>query len=270
MAKYTAHQAYALGQWLIANQKDFPNYYLDSLGIRHLEYNAIRNLPEASETYFKKKFGQSIEQLMNMVTQFQAQKDKPKPVQTAVDAVAVRIIDLSAPTASPQDPRAAMFVNCCVCSKQIAVPAARANEPAYCNKQCLQAATQQAANDEHAMLVFMQSTPQFYPCAVNFQALGNELERLKKTNVTTTDIVEAYRNLNQQNRLLTRLTDADVRNMSSAELEARTKIDPQLGGAVLVQEGQRHLQGAFQVDQTNESRLRPFVAEGVSGRKGWV
>jgi hypothetical protein len=140
----------------------------------------------------------------------------------------------------------------------------------YCSKQCLQAATNQAANDEHAMLLFMQNTPQFYPCEVNFKEIGDQLERWKKTNVTTADILEAYRNLNQQGKLLKRLTDADLRAMSSADVAGREKVDPGFGGLKLVQEGQRHLQGAFQADTTNATRLMPFSAQGTSrsGKEG--
>lgn len=238
---------------------------------RHVEF--LMRAPERNRqdiiNFIVKRAGKAPDEIVEGMAIAAAERANPKPVPVDKDAIAVRIIDLSAPTASPQDPRAAMFVNCCVCSKQIAVPAARANEPAYCNKQCLQAATQQAANDEAAMLVFMRSTPQFYPCQANFKEIGDQLDRWKKTNVTTADIVEAYRNLNQQGKLLKRLTDADIRNLSSEELQAREKIDPQLGGAVLIQEGQQHLKGAFQSNQTNDSRLMPFAAEGsIGGRSG--
>jgi hypothetical protein len=239
---------------------------------RHVEF--LMRAPERNRqdiiNFIVKRAGKAPDEIVEGMAIAAAERANPKPVPVDKDAIAVRIINLSAPSAPAQDPRAAIFVDCCVCSKQIAVPAARANEAVYCSKQCLQAATNQAANDEHAMLLFMQNTPQFYPCEVNFKEIGDQLERWRKTNVTTADILEAYRNLNQQGKLLNRLTDADLRAMSSADVAAREKVDPGFGGLKLVQEGQRHLQGAFQIDQTNESRLRPFAAEGASGRKGWV
>jgi len=123
--------------------------------------------------------------LENMASaQLRKEVETKQPVQQ--DGVVLRVIDLGKQgQPAPQDPRAAMFVNCATCNKQIAVPAAQANQPAFCSQKCFGAAKNQAANDEHAMLVFMQSTPQFYPCEVNFKEIGDQLERWKKTNVTT-------------------------------------------------------------------------------------
>jgi endogenous inhibitor of DNA gyrase (YacG/DUF329 family) len=221
--------------------------------------------------FITKRAGKTPDQLADgiVAAQIRREEEAKKPVQAASDAIAVRIVDLSAPTSTQQDPRAAVFIDCPVCGKQFAVPVAQ-KDSAFCSPKCFGAAKNQAANDEHAMLVFMQNTPQFYPCEANFKEIGDQLERWKKTNITTADILEAYRNLNQQGKLLNCLTDADLRAMSSADVAAREKVDPGFGGLKLVQEGQRHLQGAFQIDQTNESRLRPFAAEGASGRKGWV
>jgi endogenous inhibitor of DNA gyrase (YacG/DUF329 family) len=209
------------------------------------------------------------DQILNNIAEAQRRKVAATQQQAKQDGggVMLKFIDLSKQSQPAQDPRAAVFIDCPVCGKQFAVPVAQ-KDSAYCSKQCFQASKNQASNDEHAMRVFMQSTPQFYPCAVNFQALGNELERLKKTNISDTDILAAYLNLNRQGKLLKRLTDADLRAMSSADVAAREKIDPGFGGLKLVQEGQRHLQGAFQIDQTNESRFLPFRSDGSTSRSG--
>jgi endogenous inhibitor of DNA gyrase (YacG/DUF329 family) len=219
--------------------------------------------------FITKRAGKTPDQLADgiVAAQIRREEEAKKPVQAASDAIAVRIVDLSAPTSTPQDPRAAVFIDCPVCGKQFAVPVAQ-KDSAFCSPKCFGAAKNQAANDEHAMLVFMQNTPQFYPCEVNFKEIGDQLERWKKTNVTTADILEAYRNLIQQGKLLKRLTDADLRAMSSAEVAAREKVDPGFGGLKLVQEGQRHLQGAFQADTTNATRLLPFAAKGSIGGRG--
>jgi hypothetical protein len=132
----------------------------------------------------------------------------------------------------------------------------------------LQAATQQAANDEAAMLVFMRQIPQFYPHPANFQTLGNELERLGKTKVTAADILDAYQNLDRQGSLLRRLSDADVREMNSSELEKRIAIDPACGGADLAKAKEGQSRGEFQVDQTNKTRLLPFRSDGSTSRTG--
>jgi hypothetical protein len=245
---------------------------LNNQDTRHVEW--LMRAPERNRqdiiNFIVKRAGKAPDEIVQGMAIAAAERANPKPAPVANDSLAVRIIDLSAPSAPAQDPRAALFVNCATCDKQIAVPAAQANVPAFCSPKCFGAAKTQAANDEAAMLVFMRQTLQFYPCEVNFREIGDQLERWKKTHITTADILEAYRNLNQQGKLLNCLTDADLRAMSSADVAAREKVDPGFGGLKLVQEGQRHLQGAFQIDQTNESRLRPFAAEGASGRKGWV
>jgi len=243
---------------------------LNNQDTRHVEW--LMRAPERNRqdiiNFIVKRAGKAPDEIVQGMAIAAAERANPKPAPVANDSLAVRIIDLSAPSAPAQDPRAALFVNCATCNKQIAVPAAQANVPAFCSPKCFGAAKTQAANDEAAMLVFMRQTPQFYPCEINFKEIGDQLERWKKTNITTADILEAYRNLSQLGKLLKRLTDADIRNMSSEELEAREKIDPQLGGAVLVQEGQQHLKAAFQADTTNTTRLLPFAAQGSVGGRG--
>lgn len=266
MSKLTVQQLYALGQHIVADPELHRNFYIGNQ-VRHLEWCAQRNKPEEAEQYFIRTFGKTAEQIIQEISTFQIERAKPKPVPVDKDAIAVRVIDLSAPTSTPQDPRAAVFIDCPVCGKQFAVPVAQ-KDSAFCSPKCFGAAKNQAANDEHAMLVFMQNTPQFYPCEMNFKEIGDQLERWKKTNITTADIVEAYRNLIQQGKLLKRLTDADLRAMSSADVAAREKVDPGFGGLKLVQEGQRHLQGAFQADTTNATRLLPFAAKGSIGGRG--
>jgi hypothetical protein len=210
------------------------------------------------------------DQILNNIAEAQRRKVAATEQQPRHDGggVMLKFIDLSKQNQlAPQDPRAAVFIDCPVCGKQFAVPVAR-KDSAYCSKQCLQAATNQAANDEAAMLVFMRQVPQFYPHLANFQALGAELERLGKTKVTAADILDAYENLNRQGGLLRRLTDADVREMNSSELEKRIAIDPACGGADLAKAKEGQNRGEFQVDQTNKTRLLPFRSDGSTSRTG--
>jgi endogenous inhibitor of DNA gyrase (YacG/DUF329 family) len=236
---------------------------------RHVEF--LMRAPERNRqdiiNFIAKRAGKAPDEIVEGMALAAAERAKPKPAPTAGDAIAVRVIDLSAPTSAPQDPRAAVFIDCPVCGKQFAVPVAQ-KDSAYCSKQCLQAATQQAANDEAAMLVFMRQIPQFYPHPANFQTLGNELERLGKTKVTAADILDAYQNLDRQGSLLRRLSDADVREMNSSELEKRIAIDPACGGADLAKAKEGQSRGEFQVDQTNKTRLLPFRSDGSTSRTG--
>jgi hypothetical protein len=70
--------------------------------------------------------------------------------------------------------------------------------------------------------------------------------------------------------MLLPLTDADVRGMDSSELAKRIAIDPACGGANLAKAKEGQNRGEQQIHSTNETRLRPFAAEGTSGRQGWV
>jgi endogenous inhibitor of DNA gyrase (YacG/DUF329 family) len=209
------------------------------------------------------------DQILSNIAEAQRRKVTATQQQPKRDGggVMLKFIDLSKQSQPAQDPRAAVFIDCPVCGKQFAVPVAQ-KDSAYCSKQCLQAATQQAANDEAAMLVFMRQIPQFYPHPANFQTLGNELERLGKTKVTAADILDAYQNLDRQGSLLRRLSDADVREMNSSELEKRIAIDPACGGADLAKAKEGQSRGEFQVDQTNKTRLLPFRSDGSTSRTG--
>jgi hypothetical protein len=91
-----------LGQFIIANQSQFPNLRIGNQ-IRHLEFNAQRNLSDASEDYFVKYLHTTVDKVMEEAAAFQQRIMQPKKETHAP------------PTSAPPEPpkrRVAIFVPC--------------------------------------------------------------------------------------------------------------------------------------------------------------
>jgi hypothetical protein len=236
MSKYTAQQIYALGQFINANQSEFPKYRIGN-EIRHLEYNAQRNLPEASEAYFQKHLHTTVDKAMAeaaAVMERQAGPQKPSSLQDN-GAVAVRIVDLSHQGQPiPQNPNTLVANQCAgSCGRTIAVPLGQVGQlPSNLNTcpECLKIAQAQVASDEAALKQFLIDCPQFYLHADNFALLDSEITRRKLTKLTSDDLLRIY--IENRDLFLARLTVDQLDALTSAEVAAREKIDPALGGAI--------------------------------------
>jgi hypothetical protein len=269
-SKYTAMQIYALAQSIVADRELSSNYYFGN-DLRHLEYNAQRNLPEESERFFMKKFGKTVEQIFNEIGDRAARKKVEAKQQQ--EAVAVRIIDLAQQGKAPAPSPLALYAHACNggCGVRLALPLGEIESNA---KSCWCANCLPKAQKRFDVAVALKASfvtemaGAYYDHPQNDQIFNAEIQRRGLVNPSLGDLVEIF--VERRADMLLPLTDADLRGMSSTELEARTKIDPNLGGADLTKAREGQNRGEQQIHSTNETRLRPFAAEGVSGRKGWV
>ena len=272
MSKLTVQQLYALGQHIVADPELHRKYYIGNQ-IRHLEYCAQRNKPELAEQYFTRTFGKTADQIIQEISTIQIERAKPKPAPIATDSVAVRIIDLSQQGKAPAPSPLALYAHACNggCGVRLALPLGEieANAKSCWCVNCLPKAQKRYDAGMALKASFVSKMAGvYYDHPQNDQIFNAEIQRRGLVNPTLGDLVEIF--VERKKDMLLPLTDADLRAMSSSELEARTKIDPNLGAADLTKAREGQNRGEQIIHSTNETRLRPFVDEGVSGRKGWV
>jgi hypothetical protein len=272
MSKLTVQQLYALGQHIVADPELHRKYYIGNQ-IRHLEYCAQRNKPELAEQYFTRTFGKTADQIIQEISTIQIERAKPKPAPIATDSVAVRIIDLSQQGKAPAPSPLALYAHACNggCGVRLALPLGEieANAKSCWCVNCLPKAQKRYDAGMALKASFVSKMAGvYYDHPQNDQIFNAEIQRRGLVNPTLGDLVEIF--VERKKDMLLPLTPADLQAMSSTELEARTKIDPNLGGADLTKAREGQNRGEQIIHSTNETRLRPFVDEGVSGRKGWV
>jgi hypothetical protein len=270
MSKYTAQQIYALGQFIHANQRDFPDCHIGNQ-LRHLEYNAQRNLADASEDFFRKYLHTTVEKAMDRAAAVMNRKANPPQPASVQDngAVAVRIIDLSEGSKpAPANPRAAVFVDCAICRKEIAVPESKSHEPAFCSTACVQKAQAKQTDAESELEKFMTFVGNsYYDCERNTEAMTQYLRSHSKS-ITSDNLLDAYLALRNSGQLLMPLSVQEMDALTSAQFAAREKIDPEMGGAIAA------MNAATKTPETqhwssNKQRFgQSFERTGVSSRVG--
>jgi hypothetical protein len=220
MSKYTAHQIYALGQFIIANQKYFPNYQIGQQ-IRHLEYNAQRNLPDDSEKYFQKYLGVTVEKAMEEAAKVQFELTQP-PKETHAP-----------PTSAPPEPpkrRVVVYTSCTTCGRDdVAIAEDDLNEaeakgwPIFCSVECQQQKKKNLDNMITESDKFLQAVgARYYNCEVNTKKLLAYLVEQKK-KVTSENLLNAF--ITIQDQLLKPLTPDDIRAMTDAEFDTRARLE---------------------------------------------
>ena len=208
-----------------------------------------------------------------VAAQMRREQEAKKPAPVATDSVAVRIIDLSQQAKAPAPSPLALYAHACNggCGIRLALPLGEieANAKSCWCVNCLPKAQKRYDAGMALKSSFVSKMAGvYYDHPQNDQIINAEIQRRGLVNPTLGDLVEIF--VERKKDMLLPLTDADLRAMSSSELEARTNIDPNLGGADLTKAREGQNRGEQIIHSTNETRLRPFVAEGVSGRKGWV
>jgi len=265
-SKLTTPQLEALGKQVLNAQDQ-----------RHLGY--LMRSPEYFRNdiiqFITAKAGREPDAIMQGMIAAQIRRDEEakRSAPIATDSVAVRIIDLSQQGKAPAPSPLALYAHACNggCGVRLALPLGEIQANA---KSCWCANCQPKAQKRYDVAVALKASfvtkmaGVYYDHPQNDQIFNAEIQRRGLVNPTLGDLVEIF--VERRADMLLPLTDADLRAMSSAELEARTKIDPNLGGADLKKAREGQNRGEQNIYSTNESRLRPFVAEGVSGRKGWV
>jgi hypothetical protein len=270
MSKYTAQQIYALGQFIHANQRDFPDYHIGNQ-LRHLEYNAQRNLADASEDYFRKYLGTTVEKAMDRAAAVMNRKANPPQPASVQDngAAAVRIIDLSQQgKPAEQAPNTLVAVGCGECGIRLSITLAELQEHggAYCPK-CITGAAKKIENLESAFAEFVQTVgTKLYPIQSNIDAMLAEINRRKITAPTADNFLDVF--LALQPQLLGRLTEEDVRNMKSWEYEARLRIDPGMGGVDLEKYREGQPRGEASIHSSNKVKTFDLGARGISSQAG--
>jgi hypothetical protein len=192
-------------------------------------------------------------------------KSKPAgPPQASM----VRIIDLSKQDeATAVNPHTVIAATCSGCNAAIMVTYGflQSHEFIYC-PTCQPQAEAADKSAMKAMQEFIKMAPDFYPIESNIMAIAHEADRCKLTSVTAHDLAGIYLSLLLEGKLLKRLTSADIQTMNSQELEARAKIDPQLGGADLAKAKEGQNRGEELNYSSNKTRLMPFAPDGTSSR----
>jgi len=139
--------------------------------------------------------------------------------------LAVRIVDLSEGSKpAPANPRAAVFVDCAICRKEIAVPESKSHEPVFCSQGCKDKAEAKTNAATSALETFVTEVPQFYICDYNESLLLSYLKGRGVTELTSEVLLDAYLNLRGQ--LLHRLTPDEIRDMTPEEFDKRSKQEP--------------------------------------------
>jgi hypothetical protein len=268
-SKYTAMQIYALAQSIVADRELSRNYYFGN-ELRALEYNAQRNLPEESERFFMKRFGKTVEQILNEIGDRAARKKVEAKQQQ--EAVVVRVTDLSKQgQPAPQNPNMLVAEACHGgCGLRLALPLADVQAGAvtcWC-LNCRPKAQSNSAAAEKLLQRFLANVPSFYldPKGFNASIMAAEIDRRKLDNPTYENLLEVY--AENRSKMLQRLNPEEVRAMTSAQYRARYQQDPGMGGVDLAacKEGQDR--GTQNIFSTNESRLMPFAAQGSIGGRG--
>lgn len=135
----------------------------------------------------------------------------------------------SKPVETPKPQRiAAVYVPCAACGKPNIVPEDKADSRIWCNEVCM-ATSNRAANtmlSEGDKFMEMMGS-RLYNCEYNTNVLLNYLLAQKKT-ITCDNLLDSY--LAVKGQLLSSLSARDIDAMSSEQLAARLKIDPELGG----------------------------------------
>jgi hypothetical protein len=248
---------------------------LNNQDTRHVEW--LMRAPERNRqdiiNFIVKRAGKAPDEIVEGMAIAAAERAKPKPALTDRDAVAVRVIDLSQQGKAPVPSPLALYAHACNggCGIRLALPLGEIESSAkscWCANCLPKAQKRYDAGTALKASFVSKMAGVYYDHPQNDQIFNAEIQRRGLVNPSLGDLVEIF--VERRADMLHPLTEGDIRAMSSAELEAREKVDPKLGGAVLLQEGQQHLKAAFQVDQTNASRLRPFapVSTSRTGREG--
>jgi hypothetical protein len=261
MSKYTAHQIYALGQFIVANQKYFPSYQIGQQ-IRHLEFNAQRNLPEASEEYFKKYLHTTVEKAMEEAAKVQFELTQPAKETHAP------------PTSAPPGPpkrRVVVFASCAACGKDVAVAedvlaeAEQKGWKVFCDERCQNNFGQKAQKMIRESDRFLQKIGSaYYNCGANSQMMLDYLKTHNK-DVTEANLLDAFIVLRPQ--LLKSLTVAEMEALSPAGYAARLKIDPEMGGAIAALNASTKPQEA-QSWSSNATRFNQLERRGLASQGG--
>src|ERR1700678_164191 len=210
--------------------------------------------------------------LENMASaQVRKEVETKQPVQQ--DGVVLRVIDLSQQGKAPAPSPLALYAHACNggCGVRLALPLGEIQANA---KSCWCANCQPKAQKRYDVAVALKASfvtkmaGAYYDHPQNDQIFNAEIQRRGLVNPTLGDLVEMF--VERRADMLLPLTDADVRGMDSSELAKRIAIDPACGGANLAKAKEGQNRGEQQIHSTNETRLRPFAAEGTSGRQGWV
>jgi hypothetical protein len=235
-SKYTALQIYALAQSIVADQELSRNYYFGN-DLRALEFNAQRNLPEESERLFMKKFGKNVEQVFNEIaarTRRSQQEQAPAQGQFAV----IKHTDLRNGEPLPPAANTLYRVLCTGCGVNLNVTLSElqyctANGGAFCPK-CIRPAAAVKDKIDTTFAEFQKKALQYYPHANNEAAMKAEFvhRKLSDNDISVETWLTIYSALDSKNQLLKKLTVEEMQAMSSAEIAAREKIDPELGGAI--------------------------------------
>lgn len=176
----------------------------------------------------------------------------------------VKIVDLSAASKpAAAHPNMVIAALCSGCGAKIMVTYAylKATQFPTCDS-CAPKVEVANKQVQEIMRAFIKATPDFYPIDSNIMALAHEADRRKLTSVSVSTLTDIYQALKASGQLLGRLTAAQVRAMTSEQLEARVKVDPQLGGADLAKAKEGQNRGAEINFSTNASRLMPFKQVG--------
>jgi hypothetical protein len=225
--------------------------------------------------FITKRAGKTPDQLVDgiVAAQIRREEEAKKPAPTASDAIAVRIVDLSQQGKAPAPSPLALYAHPCNggCGIRLALPLGEIESNA---KSCWCANCLPKAQKRYDVGMALKASfvskmaGVYYDHPQNDQIFNAEIQRRGLVNPTLGDLVEIF--VERRADMLLPLTEADIRAMSSGELEARTKKDPNLGGANLEKAREGQNRGEQEIYTTNETRLRPFHADSTSrtGREG--
>ena len=265
--KLDAVQIYALAQRIAADPSLSRNYYIGN-DLRAYEYNAQRGLTEVASRKFQQKFGKTPEQVFDEINRRPSLPATSAQAQNAntYDNVSgtVKIIDLGKQgQPQAQNPNTLVAVGCTGCGIRLSVTVAELEQyrEAYCPK-CLQKGIADNLAAQNAIVQFLKEVPSFYPHEDNIRLLGDECERRKITRPTIDDLTTIYAEVRSK-MPFKRLTEAEGRAMTSAEWEARAKVDPGMGGLDLAKVKEGLNRGTAVFHSSNKTRTYNLPQQGV-------
>jgi hypothetical protein len=224
--------------------------------------------------FITKRAGKSPDELVDGIVAAQMRREAEAKKPTSNDGTAVRIIDLSKQGQPAAQNPSMLVAEACHggCGIRLALTLGEVQAGAvtcWC-LNCRPKAQSNSAAAEKLLQRFLANVPSFYldPKGFNASIMAAEIDRRKLDNPTYANLLEVY--AENRSKMLQRLTPEEVRAMTSAQYAARYQQDPGMGGVDLVACKDGQDRGTQNIFQTNESRLRPFAAEGASGRRGWV
>lgn len=214
--------------------------------------------------------GTSPDDIVSNMQQAAARKREAAQKQSQDNGgVAVRIIDLSeASKPAPANPRAAVFVDCAICRKEIAVPESKSHEPAFCSTACFQKAQAKqtdAVGELEKFMAFVGNS--YYDCEPNTEAMTQYLRNHSKP-ITSDNLLDAYLALRNSGQLLMPLSVEEMDALTSAQFAAREKIDPEMGGAIAAMNAATKTPETQHWSSNKQSFGQSFERTGVSSRVG--